>query len=362
MAESEESSSREDLSEEPSQRKIEEYRNRGMVAQSKELTAMMAFLATLLVFVMRLPVFVENLSLWIEEICQWQASFPLSFSSTDLFLRQGIRFLKVSGSILLPVFLATLTMGILVSFAQIGSIFSWDPLMPQWEKINPILGFKKFFSFEYLIECIRILLKFCVFFSMTIFFVFSFIPKMIPFLFFDVTHLGIAYFDSVRPFLISLTSILLAFAGIDFLIQKWNFSKKVRLTKQEAKQEHKEREGDPQVKSRVRAIQREFSRKRMMKAVKKADVIVTNPTHLAVAIWYQKEVMSAPKVVAKGADLIAQKIKQIGSEANIPLVENVPLARALYKSVKIGQTVPRNLYQAVAEVLAYVYQLKRKRF
>jgi flagellar biosynthetic protein FlhB len=140
------------------------------------------------------------------------------------------------------------------------------------------------------------------------------------------------------------------------------YSKNLRMTKQEAKQEHKEREGDPHIKARIRGIQRDMARKRMMQAVKKADVIVTNPTHIAIAIVYDKSDMAAPKVVAKGADFLAQKIKQIASEAGVPLVENVPLARTLYKSVKVGQYIPRALYQAVAEVLAYVYRLKRRDF
>jgi flagellar biosynthetic protein FlhB len=138
--------------------------------------------------------------------------------------------------------------------------------------------------------------------------------------------------------------------------------KGMKLTKQEAKQEFKEREGDPLIKARVRSIQREVARRRMMNAVKKADVIVTNPTHIAVAIVYDRSKMDAPRVVAKGADFLAQKIKKIAADAGVPLVENVPLARTLFKSVKVGQQVPRALYQAVAEVLAHVYRLKNRMF
>ena len=135
----------------------------------------------------------------------------------------------------------------------------------------------------------------------------------------------------------------------------------MRVTKQEAKQEAKEQEGDPLIKARIRSVQREMARKRMMQAVKKADVIITNPTHIAIALQYEKDKMVAPRVVAKGADLLALKIKEIAAQANIPMVENVPLARAIFKSVKIGQIIPRNLFQAVAEVLAYVYKLKNKK-
>jgi flagellar biosynthetic protein FlhB len=163
-----------------------------------------------------------------------------------------------------------------------------------------------------------------------------------------------------RVVFFSLFGVLSVFAAGDFWLQRHEYQKQLRMTKQEAKQEHREREGDPQIKARIRSVQREMARKRMMEAVKKADVIVTNPTHFAVAIQYDRVSMGAPKVVAKGADFLAQKIKKIAAEAGVPMVENVPLARTLYKKVKVGQAIPRALYQAVAEVLAYVYRLKGK--
>jgi flagellar biosynthetic protein FlhB len=163
-----------------------------------------------------------------------------------------------------------------------------------------------------------------------------------------------------KTLFLTLFGILALFAVVDYAMQKFEMNKQLRMTKQEAKQEHKEREGDPMIKARIRAIQREVSRKRMMQAVKKATVIITNPTHIAIAIYYDKDTMAAPKVVAKGADFMAQRIKKIAAEAGVPMVENVPLARTLYKTVKLNQAVPRALYQAVAEVLAYVYRLKNR--
>ena len=153
---------------------------------------------------------------------------------------------------------------------------------------------------------------------------------------------------------------LFVVAALDFAYQKFKYRKSLMMTKAEVKQEHKQKEGDPLIKARIRSMQREMSRKRMMADVPKADVIVTNPTHYAVALRYDAEKMAAPKVVAKGADLVAQRIKEIARQNNIPMVENVPLARTLHKSVKVGGTVPKALYQAVAEVLAYVYRLKHR--
>jgi flagellar biosynthetic protein FlhB len=180
--------------------------------------------------------------------------------------------------------------------------------------------------------------------------------------FVDLQTTGSIMGATAKELFSSLVLVLAVFAGVDYFFQRQEFMKNVRLTKQEAKQEYKEREGDPAIKARIRAIQRDVARKRMMAAVKKADVIVTNPTHIAIAIQYDRENMSAPKVVAKGADFVAQKIKQLASEAGVPMVENVPLARTLYKTVKVNQAIPRALYQAVAEVLAYVYRLKNRRF
>jgi flagellar biosynthetic protein FlhB len=159
----------------------------------------------------------------------------------------------------------------------------------------------------------------------------------------------------------STLALLVVFAGIDYFIQWRRFRQQARMTKEEAKREQKEREGDPQVKARIRSVQRDMARKRMMKAIPTADVIITNPTHFAVAIRYNAEEGFAPRVVAKGADFLAERIKQIARENSIPTVENVILARTLYKSVKVGQMIPRSLYQAVAEVLAYVYKLRSKR-
>ncbi len=150
-------------------------------------------------------------------------------------------------------------------------------------------------------------------------------------------------------------------AAADFAYQKFSYKKKLMMTKEQAKKESKEQDGNPEIKQRIRSIQREMSQKRMMADVPKADVIITNPTHISIALKYDKATMVAPEVIAKGADAVAMKIREIAKESDIPIVENVPLARAMYKTVKIGDGVPRNLYKAVAEVLAFVYKLKRKR-
>jgi flagellar biosynthetic protein FlhB len=155
---------------------------------------------------------------------------------------------------------------------------------------------------------------------------------------------------------------MIVLAALDYIFQRWTYEKNLRMTKREVQEEFKQVEGDPQIKSRIRSIQRELARKRMMAEVPKADVIITNPTHLAVALHYRKEEMTAPRVVAKGAGFIAEKIREIAAAHKIPLVENKPLAQALYRTVELGQTIPSNLYQVVADVLAHVYRMKKKVF
>jgi len=154
--------------------------------------------------------------------------------------------------------------------------------------------------------------------------------------------------------------IMVVLAAIDYVFQKWQFEQQLKMSKQEVKEEHKQSEGDPQVKSRIRQLQTEAAKKRMMQEVPKADVVVTNPVHLAVAVKYDSSVMNAPKVLAKGAELVAEKIKSLAGENGIPVVENKELAQSLYKNVEIGEEVPSDFYQAIAEVLAYVYRLKGK--
>lgn len=360
MAENQEDRSTEDLSEEISQYRLEEYRSKGMVSQSREVTAILALLAAGVTTYVMSPKMGTQLAEFMKEVFQ-----AATDSRTDLqrgnslhqILTKSLRILIAAA---LPVCIAGFFMGIIGSFAQVGSIFTFETLKPNLEKINPIEGLKRLFSVKTLVEAIRL----CIKMSVALVIAYTLIKKEVFNSPIQLAQEPVALFGSLgqssKLVFVTLIGILAVFAVIDFVLQRRDYNKNLRLTKQEAKEESKEREGDPKIKARIRGIQREMARKRMMQAVKKADVIIANPTHIAIALVYDREKMAAPKVVAKGADFIAQKIKQIASEAGVPLVENVPLARTLYKTVKVGHSIPRNLYQAVAEVLAYVYRLKNK--
>jgi flagellar biosynthesis protein FlhB len=362
VAENQEDRSREDLTEEASPYRIEEFRRKGIVAQSKELSGLAALLACGVVIYALTPKMGVQMAEFMRDVFRADLSAKLNLNSAEILGSSLTKALKVMIGIGLPVCLAGFVIGVIGSFAQIGSIFSMDPLQPDLSKIDPIRGIQKFFTLRQLFDGIRLIFKMVVMIAVAYAVIKTEIFKSPQYWSEEPIRILAFYGSSGAVVFLSLIGVLLIFAIIDFGLQRWEYSKNLRLTKQEAKQEYKEREGDPQIKARIRAVQREMARRRMMQAVKTADVIVTNPTHIAVAIVYEKEKMYAPKVVAKGADYLAEKIKKIASDAGVPRVENVPLARTLYKTVKVGQYVPRVLYQAVAEVLAYVYRLKNRRF
>jgi flagellar biosynthetic protein FlhB len=260
-----------------------------------------------------------------------------------------------------PVFGASLCLGFLSQFAQIGFLYSPDVLTAKLERINPINGFQRLFSKKSLIEALKGIFKFTVVLAITYMVMKDNLDLFTGFMHAEVGA-GLVF---GKTLIIKLGySVLLGLAVValgDFAWEKWSYRQKMMMTKQEAKDEHKEKDGNPEIKQKIRAIQRQMATKRMMDGVKKADVIVTNPTHISVALKYDGQNMVAPEVMAKGADHLALRIREIAKEHDIPIVENVLLARTLYKTVKVGHGVPRNLYRAVAEVLAFVYKLKRKK-
>jgi flagellar biosynthesis protein FlhB len=358
VAENREDRSREDLTEEASPYRIEEYRRRGQVSQSREVTALLAMIAAGGTLYLTSPQMGQQMSEFMREVFRTDLSSRANLGDASVLATYFTKALRVMILATLPVAVAGFVLGALGSFVQIGSIFSWDPVTPDLSKVSPLAGLKRIFSLRQALDGVRMTLKTVAVLLIAVALIKGEAFRAGHTLELEAGSLLPAYGRAAALVFLSLAGVLAVFAAIDFGLQRWEYSKNLRMTKQEAKQEHKEREGDPQIKARIRSVQRELARRRMMQAVKKADVIVTNPTHIAVAIVYSKDKHKAPRVVAKGADFLAQKIKKIAAEAGVPLVENVPLARTLFKTVKIGQEIPRVLYQAVAEVLAYVYRLK----
>ncbi|HEY3490034.1 MAG TPA: flagellar biosynthesis protein FlhB [Candidatus Deferrimicrobiaceae bacterium] len=272
----------------------------------------------------------------------------------DLVLRCGL--------ILAPVMGFTMLCAYVANVAQVGFLFTMQPLTPNFEKLNPISGFSRLFSMTAIGELFKSLIKFSLVGLLAWRIIRAEIP-VLPGIIDRTTPEMAVYFSSIVSRLIIHCGLaMLVLAAADYLFQRWNFEKSIKMTKDEVRQEGKDAEGDPAVKGRIRSLQREMSRRRIMKEVPKADVIITNPTHFAIALKYERgRGMTAPKVVAKGADVMARRIREIATEHGVPIVERPPLARALYANVDEGQEIPEEFYRAVAEVLAYVYKLRNPR-
>ncbi len=347
-----------DLTEEPSQHRLDELKAQGQVAQSKELSATIALLGVMLALYMLSGNFVKEITELMKDIFTKDLIRPLDVDSWTAFSEIGWRCGRVVVLSVMPIVCSSLVLGVLTSVAQTGFLFSTDALSPDFERLNPISGLLRLFSFKSVTEAFKSVLKVTIIATA----VYSAIKGQLDILP-SVVGLSVSqlmvYVGSTTIRIFTVVGILLmGTAAFDYWIQWRRFRSQAMMTKAEAKKEMKEREGDPQIKARIRSIQRDAARKRMMKSVPKADVIITNPTHIAIAIIYDAENGYAPKVVAKGGDFLAERIKAIAREHGIPTVENKPLARTLYKHVKVGQMIPRSLYQAVAEILAYVYKLK----
>ncbi|MCX7773026.1 MAG: EscU/YscU/HrcU family type III secretion system export apparatus switch protein, partial [Clostridia bacterium] len=249
--------------------------------------------------------------------------------------------------------------GFISSTIQTGFLQVEDALKPDFNKLDPIKNFARIFSLRSLVEGLKAIFKLLIVGTVMYLLLRSEMQR-VPYL---VTYSLSEIFHYTGTIIVKLFLgigvLMLVMAGADYFFQWWKLEREMMMTRQEIKDETKQREGDPLIKSRIRRIQREVANRRMMEAVPKADVIITNPTHIAVALRYGEDV-PAPQLIAKGADLVAEKIKSIAREHNIPIVENKPLARTIYKTMKIGQIIPRELFVAVAEVLAYVYKLRKK--
>lgn len=345
--------------EQPTPKKIADARKKGTVAQSREIPSAIILLTALGFFFFSGSWMFSSLSEFMGGILRNIGSFRIHDITTASTL--SIIILKNVLSIILPFMLAVVAAGIVANIVQIGFLFSPEAFSPKLSKFNPIKGIKKLFSLKSLVELVKSLIK-ITFVSGIAYLTIKTELKTIPTLM-QMDIKDIISFIGTTSFKICLyvSMALIIMAVLDYAYQKYEHTKSLKMTKQEVKDENKQTEGDPKVKARIRSIQIEMSRRRMMESVPEADVVITNPTHLAIALKFDSENMVAPKIVAKGAGKIAERIREIAGENQVPIVENKPLARTLFKIAEIGDYIPAELYQAVAEVLAYVYRLKGMR-
>jgi len=340
--------------EEPTPKKLEEARKEGNIAKSMDLSAFIMLLVASAVIIL----YLKYVAFYLEEFYRFFIGFiGVEFTKNMVFLLilQSAKYFFI---LLAPIFIALLLAAIVANVAQFGFLFTIKPLIPKFEKINPIKGLKRLFSAKTFVEGIKMVLKSLVAFLVGFWLFFDFIQDM-PRVEMMEFYEQLKWFSNKAMILIfSMLGVFFVFGILDFAYQKYTYKKSLRMSKQEIKDEYKQTEGNPEVKAKIRQIQREMAKKRMMSEVPKADVVITNPTHYAVAIRYDKTKDEAPKVVAKGVDNMALKIKEIAREHGVMIVENPPLARELYKSVDVDEYIPPKLYKAVAEVLAFVYKSK----
>ncbi|MCM3709926.1 flagellar biosynthesis protein FlhB [Sporosarcina luteola] len=262
--------------------------------------------------------------------------------------------------ILLPIMAVAVIGGIVGNLMQFGLLFTAEPLKFDLKKIDPIKGLKRIFSIRAIVELLKSLLKISFIGSVTTFLLMTNIEKVLGLAFKTPYDTLVTVGQLVALMGIIASFVLLFISVLDYFYQKFDYEKNLRMSKQDIKDEYKNTEGDPIIKSRIKQRQREMAMRRMMQEVPQADVVITNPTHFAIALKYDDEKMDAPVVIAKGADFVAQKIKLIAKEHNIVMVENRPLARSLYDDVEIGDRIPDQFFKTVAEILAYVYRIQRK--
>lgn len=269
----------------------------------------------------------------------------------------------VAASILpwLPLGLVTALGALIVTTAQVGIELSPKPLVPKMDRFNPVSGLKKVLSLRSLVELLKGLLKASLFATVIYFAMKKDMPELVAAIRLPLEDGVAQLFSRLLGLSFRLAFLLLVLALFDYGYQKWEFEKSIRMSKQELKEEYKQMEGDPQIKSKIRQKQRELARSRMMSSVPKADVVITNPTRLAVALEYDRDIMEAPVLVAKGEGFVARRIREIAEENGVPVVENRTLARGIYDSMEIGDEIPEHLYKAVAEVLAFIYRLKGRK-
>jgi flagellar biosynthesis protein FlhB len=347
-----------DRTEAPTSQRLEKARSEGQVLKSIELNTVIVMLAG--VFLLQGPgkSLIDSLKLL---LVQTISSLPYRDLTQEKLNRIATNDLIQVGPNLLVIIVILLLTGALVTLVQTRFLWASGKLGFQLNRLNPISNLKRFWSINGLVELAKATLKLVVVGWAAYSFVMDNLPKMLQLAHTDFLSALATWSEIAFALAMRIVTIYLVIAIADFAYQRWSHNKSLKMTKEEVKEEFIQQEGNPQIKGKIRQQQRRMARMRMMSAVPKANVIVTNPTHLAVAIQYDPETMTAPKVIAKGAHLVAHRIVAIAKEHGIPVVQNIPVARAIYRAVEIDQEIPQDLYSAMAEILVYVYRLKGHR-
>ena len=346
--------------EEPTPRKLEKAREEGQVAKSQEVSTALSFLAMFFALRMFGPWLYSNMLAMFN--FNWGYIVPYSHDAMYALFASGYIAFLFQQVVLItaPLLAIAVVIGVVSNVAQVGWKPTAKPMMPKLSKLNPLQGFKRIFSMQSVMNLVKSLGKFGIV-GLVVYFMMQSqlgnIPAML-----DMSVLMSAIF--IGNFIINMGlavgALFILIAIMDYTYTRYSHIKKLRMTKQEVKDEYKQMEGDPLVKNKIRQKMREVSMRRMMQSVPEADVVITNPTHYAVALRYNNQIDKAPVVVAKGMDFMAKRIREKAQEHDVVIVENAPLARAIYADVEVGEEIPFELWEAVVEILAYVFKLKNR--
>ena len=343
--------------EDPTPKRLQEAREKGQVAASREVNHWFMMLAATISVLMFVPALFRD----IGSVLAYFISEAGTVAADPKALGQLLSDLvyEVVGA-LVPVLALLVVAALGAGLIQNGLVVSFESIKPKLQKISPLQGAKRLFSAKSLVEFVKGMIKISVVGTVMVMVVWPTFDRIVD----SATIDAVLMLDLLRSLilrlLMAIVSVLTVVAGLDVLFQRWDHLKSLRMSRQEIKEELKQSEGDPHIRARLRQIRMERARRRMMAKVPEADVVITNPTHYAVALAYKPETMVAPVLVAKGADAIAQRIREVAEEHAIPLVENPPLARALYATVELDQEIPPEHYRAVAEVIGFVMNLRRR--
>jgi flagellar biosynthetic protein FlhB len=343
--------------EEPTPKRLEEARRKGQVPSSREVNHWFVLLAGTIVVMAMLPAAGRDLVGMLRRFLEQPQAIPADFANLQAVIGETMSGL---GLVMLPVFLLLVVAALAACLLQSGVVFAPDQIRPQLERISILSGAKRLFSLRALTEFAKGIAKLAIVGSVAFYLMWPAMPGLEQLPAMAVQDSTAVMWRLATKLMIGVLSIVTIIAGVDFLYQKLQFLRQMRMSRQEIRDELKQSEGDPAVRNRLRQIRRERAQRRMMQAVRQASVVVTNPTHYAVALKYELETMQAPVVVAKGIDHLALKIREIAEEADVPVMQSPPLARALYAGVEIDEEIPVEHYKAVAEIIGYVMRLKGK--
>jgi len=338
-------------------KKKRDAREKGQVFKSAEMVSSLSLIIMFAVFSIFGTAIVDNLRLLLISSFSYSA-----IPDTITVLSVGTAFLnalKYFFLIMAPLFLAAFFSALILNILQVGFLFSTKAIQPKLDKISPAEGFKRLFSIRTVVELVKSIIKISIVGIVAYSAYKTEFAKMPQLMSQNVLLSSQQFVKMILSVAFKIAIALAIFAPLDYLYQRWKHNKDLKMTKQEVKDEYKLTEGDPQIKGKIRQKQREMSNMRMMQSVEEADVIITNPTHYAIGLSYDEKKHDAPMVVTKGKDYLAKKIKEKAKELSIEMVENRELAQSLYVYCEIGEEVPEDLYKAVAEILAYVYNLKK---